>query len=197
MSRRRWLFVAFIFCLGVSASQNVFAFRCDGQLVSVGQSKLTVLKHCGEPDWIDRWVEETIDFPDTPIEHRLVRVNERWLYNPGPSQFLRFVTFRDGRVVSIETGGRGFIVRPGMQPCDLSSFSLGTPSAEVAARCGEPDMAERRIETVTRPIPGGRQQVTVSIDEWTFNLGATRFMRVLTFRNGELVEIRTGEKGFD
>jgi hypothetical protein len=35
------------------------------------------------------------------------------------------------------------------------------------------------------------------IDEWTFNLGAARFRRVPTFRNGEFVGIRTGEKGFD
>jgi hypothetical protein len=59
-----------------------------------------------------------------------------------------------------------------------------------------PDSQEQRYETVTEKIAGGRRQVGVSVDEWTFNLGPTQFMRILTFRNGELVDISTGERGF-
>jgi hypothetical protein len=73
---------------------------------------------------------------------------------------------------------------------------LGVTSAEVAAQCGEPDVKERHYETITQPITGGRRHISVSVDEWTFNLGPTRFIRTLTFRNGTLVEISTGEKGF-
>jgi len=34
------------------------------------------------------------------------------------------------------------------------------------------------------------------IDEWTYNLGPTRFMRILTFNNGRLEEVISGSKGF-
>jgi hypothetical protein len=179
------------------ASQSAFAFRCDGELVTEGDTKLSVLNKCGEPSWIDRWPEEIVDFPDTDFEHLVSRINERWMYNPGPTQFLRIITFKDGQVSSIESGSRGFTVVPGIQRCNLDIFSFGTSTAEIAAQCGEPDLKEQHYETITQKIAGGRRQITVSIDKWTFNLGPTRFMRTLTFRNGNLVEIRTGEKGFN
>lgn len=197
MSLSHRLLLLFALGLGIVTSQSVFALRCDGELVSEGDSMLSVLKKCGEPSWVDRWPEEIIDFPDTDIEHRVTRINERWVYNFGPTQFLRIITFRDGEVSRIESGGRGFTVVPGMQRCNFDIFSLGTTSAEVATQCGEPDVKAQHYETVTQKIPSGIRQITITVDQWTFNLGPTHFMRILTFRNGNLVEIRTGEKGFD
>jgi hypothetical protein len=196
MPRHRGLFTL-IFCLaGLLAYQDAFAFRCGNKLVSKGDAKITVLDKCGKPDSIDRWSEELIDQPDTDAEHRVLRINERWVYNPGPAQFIRIVTFVDGRVTTIETGGRGFTVVPGMKRCSFNTLSLGTTTAEITALCGEPDMKEQRYETVSHPTPGGRREVSVSIDEWTFNLGPNHFMRILTFRNGSLESIKTGERGF-
>ncbi len=183
--------------LGMLWSQPVHALRCDGALVSVGETKLEVQKKCGKPTWQDRWVEETTKLPDTDFEYRISRLNERWIYNFGPTQFLQIVTFRDSRVSNIETGGRGFLMPLGKHKCDLNVFSLGTSSAEIALQCGEPDWKERRFETVTGRVPGGREAVTVSIDEWTYDLGANQFIRILTFRNGDLIDIRTGGRGFE
>jgi len=196
MMYRRWLFMMCTFCIGLLTTQSSYAFRCDGDLVTKGDTKISVLKKCGKPTWIDRWAEEIIDLPDTDFEHRITRVNERWIYNLGPHQFLRFITFKDSEVISIETGGRGFTVLPNMQRCNFEIFSLGTTSAEVAAKCGEPDWKEQRYETVTQKIAGGRRQLFITIDEWTFNFGPTSFMRILTFRNGNLVDIKSGDKGF-
>lgn len=182
--------------LGMLWSQPAHALRCDGALVLIGDTKLEVLNKCGEPTWKDRWAEETTKLPDTDFEYRISRLNERWIYNLGPTHFLQIVTFRDSRVLSIETGGRGFVVPPGKQKCNLDIFSLGTSSAEIALQCGEPDWKERRFETVTGRIPGGREAVTVSIDEWTYDLGANQFIRILTFRNGNLIDVRTGGRGF-
>lgn len=36
----------------------------------------------------------------------------------------------------------------------------------------------------------------VEIEEWTYNLGSTRFIRYLIFENGVLVDIITGDYGF-
>ncbi len=185
-----------IFALAVLVNQNAFAFRCGNDLVSAGDSKITVVNKCGEPDWVDRWSEEVIDFPDTDHEYRSVRINERWVYNPGPRQFIRIIIFNGSTVSTIETGGRGFIPAPTKGRCDFDSFPIGTNPGEVAARCGEPDAKDTRYEAVTQRIAGGRRQVSMTIDEWTFNLGPTQFMRILTFRNGELIGIRAGEKGF-
>ena len=196
MPASRLIILLTLFCTGLLASQNALAFRCKGGLITEGDSKITVLKKCGEPSWKDRWSEETIEYPYTDIEHRNLQINERWIYNPGPTQFIRIINFKGSKVFSIETGSRGFTVVPGLQRCDFDTFSMGTTSAEVAAKCGEPDMTEQRLESVTRPIAGGRQQVSVTVEEWTFNLGPTRFMRILVFHNGDLVEVRTGEKGF-
>ena len=196
MPYHRCLFVAFVFCFSLMASQTSFAFRCNGHLVTKGDLKVSVLKKCGKPTWTDRWVEEIIDLPDTDFEHRIARVNERWIYNPGPTQFLRILVFRDSEVIKIETGSRGFTIVPGTQRCDFELFDLGTTSAEIAAKCGQPDWKDQRYELVTHKIAGGRRQLSVTVDEWTFNLGPTSFMRVLTFYNGNLVDVRTGEKGF-
>jgi len=195
ISNRRFV-ILILLCLELLAAHNAYAFRCSGGLISTGDSKLALLKKCGEPSWIDRYTERTVEQPDTDFEHSITRINERWIYNLGPTQFIRIITLRDGRVASIETGGRGFSVFPGMQPCDFNSIPMGSTSAEVKAKCGMPDSQEQRFETVTVPIAGGRRQVGVSVDEWTFNLGPTQFMRILTFRNGELVDISTGERGF-
>ena len=196
MAFTRFAALIVLVCLAAASSQGALAFRCNGDLISEGDSKLTVRASCGEPDWIDHWAEELIQSPDTDIERRLLRVDERWIYNQGPTQFLRIITFKNGRVTSIDTGGYGFVTTPGLQDCDLDSFSMGTTSLEVAQKCGQPDARERRIETVTVPALGGRQKTAVVVEEWTFNLGPRRFMRILTFRNGNLVGVRTGEKGF-
>lgn len=190
-------FVIFLLlCLGLGATHRAYAFHCSGGLISTGDSKLVVLKKCGNPSWIDRWAERIVELPDTDFEHSITRINERWIYNLGPTQFIRIITLRDGRVANIETGGRGFTVIPGMQPCDFNSLSLGTSSSVVRAKCGKPDSREQHYEMVTERIAGGRRQVSISVDEWTFNLGPTQFMRILTFRNGKLVDISTGERGF-
>lgn len=195
VSRRRFLILCLL-SLGLVASDDAYAFHCSGGLISQGDSKLVLLKKCGEPSWIDRWVERIVIQPDTDFEHSATRINERWFYNRGPTEFIRIITLRGGRVANIETGGLGFTVVPGMQRCDFNSLSLGTTSAEVRAKCGKPDSQEQHYETVTEKIAGGRRQVSVSVDEWTFNLGPTQFMRILTFHNGELVDISTGERGF-
>lgn len=197
MSQHQKLAIFLTFIATLLTTQNAFAFRCSGGLIAEGDSKISVLKKCGEPNWIDRWGEGIVNYPDTDFEHRLSRINERWIYNPGPTQFMRIITFLGSKVSSIETGSRGFTNSAETQRCNFDVFSLGTTSVEIASRCGKPDLTDQRIETFTNKISDGRQQITVSVDEWTYNLGPTRFMRILTFRNGDLAEVKTGEKGFN
>lgn len=85
MSRNRCFFAVFACCLGVVASQSAFALRCDGELVTEGDTKLSVRNKCGEPSWVDRWPEEIVKFPDTDFEHRISRHKE---YNSAADQLI-------------------------------------------------------------------------------------------------------------
>jgi hypothetical protein len=101
--------------------------------------------------------------------------------------------------------------------CGNALITEGTSRFEVLARCGEPDykiarfekrikrdyyrdlfMAERwrwyREEELYREPYLAVEEVL--IEEWTYNLGPTRFIRYLIFENGKLVDIKTGDYGF-
>src|SRR3569623_1929812 len=64
-------------------------------------------------------------------------------------------------------------------------------------RCGAPFFKDCRDEVrVLRLGQGLHQYVVILIDEWTYNLGPNQFLRILSFENGKLVEVRSGDRGF-
>lgn len=91
-------------------------FRCSGRIIAVGDSRDYVLEKCGEPTSIEERTERTARgfrqrYPESHEELsyilREIRV-EVWTYNLGRTQFIRYLTFRNGRLVAIETGGYGY-----------------------------------------------------------------------------------------
>ena len=114
------IFLFLLWLITVSA----YAFRCRGKVISLGDTAARVLAECGEPDGIESWTEEHIkrDFfrptvpNDTTEEERLreplfikeyVAV-ERWTYNLGPNQFVRYLRFENGILKKITTGDYGY-----------------------------------------------------------------------------------------
>jgi Protein of unknown function (DUF2845) len=91
------------------------ALRCGSKLVTEGDTRAEVSNKCGDPTDVDRstiMVQPTMWVHGRPVAvgNGLVEVPvETWLYNLGPHQFMRRVHFQDGRVVSIETLGYGYI----------------------------------------------------------------------------------------
>ena len=95
--------------------------RCEGRIVSRGDSAYEVREICGEPDDVQRSVvARTVSrivrapCPDNPRAVCRVReevivevIVERWTYDFGNRRLIRYVTFEDGRLVYVETGGRG------------------------------------------------------------------------------------------
>jgi hypothetical protein len=109
--------------------------RCGNKLVLSGDTKIEVLKTCGEPDF-----KETIKMLKTSKEVNLsdhagtnltsrhsslasnkhtgqsgitlgtetIEAIEQWSYNRGPTQFIKLLTFRGGRLESVESAERGF-----------------------------------------------------------------------------------------
>ncbi len=92
---------------------NADAFRCDGNLVSTGDTKLQVLNKCGKPTVKDAWTEERISYYSSlpgEEEHKVfatVRVEE-WTYNFGPRRFMYILRFSDGKLESIKSGDHGY-----------------------------------------------------------------------------------------
>jgi len=92
--------------------------RCQGRLVSVGDTKAAVLNKCGQPDKRDQWEEDpngTIaQIYDYKTERYIApkRIEqpiqmERWTYILGSNKFIRYLFFQNGELIKIETGERG------------------------------------------------------------------------------------------
>ena len=72
---------------------DVPSFRCDGGTVTVGDRQYDVRRTCGEPEKI------TVSGGGTV---------EEWVYNFGPTTFIYYVTFKNGRLDRIQAGEYGF-----------------------------------------------------------------------------------------
>jgi hypothetical protein len=95
---------------------------CGNRLVSRGDSLYQVRSVCGEPDDAQRRVEtrrerRRVRVPcqhgsrdqrcETTVEHTTDVVVDEWTYDFGRRRFLRFLTFVDGRLATVNTGGYG------------------------------------------------------------------------------------------
>lgn len=91
-------------------------FRCSGQIIRVGDTRDYVLDKCGEPTSIEERTETIARgfrqrHPESHEELRYIFSEiqvEVWTYNLGRTQFIRYLTFRNDRLVAIETGGYGY-----------------------------------------------------------------------------------------
>ena len=92
------------------------SFRCGGRIIDKGQSRDFVLHKCGEPSNVEERTERLATnfrsrYPENHEGYNyIVKENqiEVWTYNPGPTQFIRYLTFRNGKLVDIKTGGYGY-----------------------------------------------------------------------------------------
>jgi hypothetical protein len=101
----------------VSFAPDAHAMRCGNRLISTGDPAARLLAECGEPvqvsyasavrrvPLVHRPGERTIHLRG--VEYREVAI-ETWVYNFGPSRFMREVRLEDGRVESIRRLGRGY-----------------------------------------------------------------------------------------
>ena len=74
------------------ALDSATGMQCGSDFVSVGAGQFDVKQKCGEPTTIE---------PGSDIG------TEQWIYNFGPNEFVYYLTFQNGFLVQIETGGYG------------------------------------------------------------------------------------------
>jgi hypothetical protein len=97
--RHLWLRAAmlvWILLMAVTLCQaldDVPSLRCGVETVFVGDSQYEVREACGQPQKIDASSGESV---------------EAWIYNFGPSEFIYYLTFVNGRLERIQAGGYGF-----------------------------------------------------------------------------------------
>jgi hypothetical protein len=92
--------------------------------------------------------------------------------------------------------------------CGNKLVSTGDRTMDVIATCGPPDWKdehfERRLERIYndpyRKDPDYREPIAavveVRVEEWFYNSGPHRFIRILRFENSVLVNIETGGYGY-
>ena len=171
---------------------------CDGGIVSIGDNAVDLLIKCGRPEWKDTRSEEVIDGIGRDARRTTTITVEDWTYNFGPHQLMRIVTVRNGVVSAIRTGqfGASKDRGPAGPECGGRLLSTGDTKSDVLIRCGEPFYKSSHLEELKERFEGaGVRTVTVTIEEWTYNFGPQRFMRIITFRNGTVIDVRTGNYG--
>ena len=99
--------------LGLIQTENVYALRCHGEVVDIGDHKIEVLQKCGEPEYVDERYgakgsrlhhpRRTLDIEE--YEEVLI---EEWTYNFGPRKFMRILIFENGILKKIEKLGYGY-----------------------------------------------------------------------------------------
>jgi hypothetical protein len=181
-------------------SAHAATLDCEGGIISAGDSRMDLLMKCGEPDGKESHDEELVDRPDLGTRRKLFIAVEEWTYNFGPAKFMRIVTLKNGTVSNIHSGKYGYSkdTKPEQRECGEQIVTIGDSKSEVIAKCGEPAGKDFQQEELKKKLDSGQERsVFVTIEEWTYNLGPNRFVRILIFRNGKLTEIKTGGYGYE
>jgi hypothetical protein len=103
--------VVFAICAWVLVQASL-AFNCNGRNVARGDWQADVLYKCGEPSWRGEPWEAVVqkgrvqgkDFSAVQVSVWI----EEWVYNSGPTRFMRYLRFENSRLVDFRTGGYGY-----------------------------------------------------------------------------------------
>lgn len=175
---------------GLMAVPAAHGFRCGNQLIEEGDRKYDVVEKCGEPDYRDRRAGVFLEGIGP------IGATEIWYYNEGPTRLLRVLTFRRGRLRSVETGGRGFNENLVKDACDPYQLDIGMSKYELLNRCGEPVARNSWLEYAgSRFHRRHHLHGTVLVEEWIYTFGSNRFRRYIRIINGRVVGIARGDKG--
>ena len=171
------------------------SISCPGGIVSSGDSAVDLIMKCGQPAYKDSHQEEITDTSNPNLRQRTYITIEQWTYDFGPQQFLRIVYIKNGVVAGVKTGNYGTSKdrEPAGPECGGRTISTGETKSDILTKCGEPFYRTSHDEELRVPTGGtGYRDVIVTVEEWTYNFGPQRFMRIITFRNGKVIDVRTG-----
>jgi hypothetical protein len=193
----------------VQASSSI---RCDGGLVSAGDTKLDLLGKCGSPTLRDARDEERGHVAveregGLGVGQKVTVTVEQWTYDFGPQRFVYVATLEGGKVIAIERGGYGYAreakhpaVKISAARCESSALRVGDTKLDLLARCGEPATKDRQTELRSALTRGeGVVEVgstTLELEVWTYDFGANRFIYLATLENGKVTAVERGGYGY-
>ncbi|UXH79390.1 DUF2845 domain-containing protein [Roseateles amylovorans] len=97
----------------IGASAQAQSLRCSDNGVREGDSKLSLLRACGQPTLSDAYCVP-IYTPGDPGRNGQVQpvysgcvMTDEWLYDRGPGNLAAVVKIREGRIISIRFGEQG------------------------------------------------------------------------------------------
>lgn len=194
--RWRWRWLAGLLCLAAAGAEAAGSLRCGSRLVSEGDRTAELIGACGDPAYRDVWGY-------AGPSNRWIADVEEWYYNFGPSQLLRVVRLRNGRIVSIDSEGYGFHAGTPRR-CTPGDLVPGMSKFRVVLACGEPLTREsrgllRRLDHGSSQFPPGYGDALAPVyrEEWVYNFGSRYLLRILTLENGRIVDVQNGSRGFD
>lgn len=178
------------------------SMRCGSRLVAEGDSAAKLIGVCGEPA-----LRETWQAPGGYALGALAAV-EQWTYNFGSQKLLRVVRLRQGRIERIDSEGYGFAVESARDCSPATAIGAGMSKYRLLSRCGEPLTRTVSHPLLRRPprVYGGLHDGDAGVygalepvfrEEWTYNFGSSKLMRIVILDNGVVSDVRTGERGFD
>ena len=172
----------------VLASPAAFAMRCGNRLVSSGDQDFQVRDRCGAPFWSDRYVQVDVIGAYGPVERQTTTAFDVWYYNFGPSQLMRRLVFREGRLIAEDTLGYGVSEIGG--DCDPKRILDGLSSGELIARCGEPSSRRGQYDTIVRrSAPGLERWGDERREEWIYDFGDRRRVRIVHLVDGRVAGV--------
>lgn len=197
----RWLLAsaACLLVLGGAwpSTASADSIRCDGRLVSVGDTSVTLRARCGAPDHLARYpvLRTTVATPSASSLGSRVRAVEEevqlWTYVGDPGDLWRLVRVRRGVVESVTVLGRP---ASSNDDCTDTTPSDGTTVGEVRLTCGAPVDRSRWIEERSAGHAAGATRRLIVRERWIYDPGPGRLLRVLEFANGKLVSVSTAER---
>jgi hypothetical protein len=120
---KTWFLLSALACtVFVSTTVKADGMRCDGKLVSNGDTMYDVQGRCGAPDAVRQHVElRTIrTWVEGPcfrengvlrcgqfVEQTIQVVVDEWTYDFGPQTLIKLLTFEQGRLLRLATGSYG------------------------------------------------------------------------------------------
>jgi len=89
-----------------------YGMDCDGKLVWIGASPWDVQSICGDPVQVSDTIEIVLKPVYNPLGHVAGHLpvgvpKQVWTYNFGSSRLMYILTFLEGALVKIDTGGYG------------------------------------------------------------------------------------------
>ncbi len=172
----------------LTASASAHALRCGDRIINEGDRDLQVRDRCGEPFWADTWYAVDVINRGGPIERQREVQWSAWYFNFGPRQLMQRMLFVDGVLHRAETLGYG--VREIGLDCTANLPFAGLSTGELVARCGEPASRRRSNDAVVfRPGPRIESWRDTRREEWVYDLGDDRLLRVLQLAEGRVTSV--------